>query len=185
MRRTGFFLAATAALAMALAPGVAEARAGGGSSSGSRGSKTYSAPPSTQTAPTTAQPMQRTQTAPNAAAPSAGMAGAAVPSRGGSFMAGMAGGLLGVGLAGMLFGGGFFGAGLGGAGFLGLLLQIALIGGLGYLAFRLIRGRMQPQPAMAGGPNAMGRDMMDSGNNRMMGGSAARVSTLLMSVGHP
>jgi len=173
MRRTGFFLAATAALAMALAPGVAEARAGGGSSSGSRGSKTYSAPPSTQTAPTTAQPMQRTQTAPNAAAPSAGMAGAAAPSRGGSFMAGMAGGLLGVGLAGMLFGGGFFGAGLGGAGFLGLLLQIALIGGLGYLAFRLIRGRMQPQPAMAGGPNAMGRDMMDNGNNRMMGGSAA------------
>ncbi len=173
MRRTGFFLAATAALAMALAPGVAEARAGGGSSSGSRGSKTYSAPPSTQTAPTTAQPMQRTQTAPNAAAPAGGMAGAAAPSRAGSFMTGMAGGLLGVGLAGMLFGGGFFGAGLGGAGFLGLLLQIALIGGLGYLAFRLIRSRMQPQPAMAGGPNMMGRDMMEGGNNRMMGGSAA------------
>ena len=175
MRRTGFFLAATAALALALTPGIAEARAGSGSSSGSRGSKTTTAPPTTRTAPETAQPMQRTQT-PTAAAPMAGAAGAAMPSRGGSFMAGMAGGLLGVGLAGMLFGGGFFGAGLGGAGFFGLLLQIMLIGGLGYLAFRLIRGRSQAAPAMAGGPNAMGRDMMDGQNNgRMMGGGGGGV----------
>lgn len=175
MRRTGFFLAATAALALALTPGIAEARAGSGSSSGSRGSKTTTAPPTTRTAPETAQPMQRTQT-PTAAAPMAGAAGAAMPSRGGSLMAGMAGGLLGVGLAGMLFGGGFFGAGLGGAGFFGLLLQIMLIGGLGYLAFRLIRGRFQAAPAMAGGPNAMSRDMMDGQNNgRMMGGGGGGV----------
>jgi predicted lipid-binding transport protein (Tim44 family) len=66
------------------------------------------------------------------------------------FLSGMMGGMLGAGLIGMMFGGGF-GAGLGGAaGMLGLLLQIALIGGLVYIAVRLIRGRMagnSPQPA--------------------------------------
>ena len=44
-------LAAVAALALALAPGLADARAGGGGSLGSRGSMTWSAPPSTRTAP--------------------------------------------------------------------------------------------------------------------------------------
>src|SRR6185312_9749299 len=43
MRRTKFAVAAVAALALALAPGWAEARAGGGRSMGSRGSMTYSA----------------------------------------------------------------------------------------------------------------------------------------------
>lgn len=173
MRRTGFFIAATAALAMALAPSVADARAGGGSSSGSRGSRTYTAPPSTSTAPTTAQPMQRTQTPqqqPGMTAPGAGAAAAAAPSRGGTFMAGLAGGMLGMGLAGMLMGHGFFGAGMGGAGFLGLLLQIALIGGLAYLAFRLFRGRSARQPALAGGPPGMTREMMDGQPGRPMGG---------------
>ena len=45
MRRTSYLLAAVAALSLALAPGLADARAGGGSSSGSRGSMTWSAPP--------------------------------------------------------------------------------------------------------------------------------------------
>ena len=141
---------------------------------GSRGSNTYSAPPATRTAPTTAAPMQRTITpnTPGATAPVAGgMAAAAAPSRSGTFMAGLAGGLLGVGLGGLLMGHGFFGGGLGGIGFLGLLLQIALIGGLLYFALRLFRGRQQP--AMAGGPNLMGRDMMGGQSQRpMMGGSA-------------
>lgn len=171
MRRTGFFLAAAAAVALALAPSVADARAGGGSSSGSRGSKTYSAPPSTQTAPNTAQPMQRSATPnqPGATAPMAGAA-AAAPSRSGTFMAGLAGGLLGVGLGGLLMGGGFFGSGLGGAGFLGLLLQIALIGGLIYLAFRLFRGRTMQRPALAMGPQGMAREMMDPPGRPMGGG---------------
>lgn len=174
MRRTGVFLAATAALALALAPSVADARAGGGSSSGSRGSRTYTAPPATSTAPGTAQPMQRSATPnqPSATAPmaGAGAAAAAAPSRSGTFMAGLAGGLIGVGIGGLLMGHGFFGAGLGGAGFLGLLLQIALIGGLIYMAVRLFRGRSSAQPALAMGPSGMARDMMDGQNGRVMGG---------------
>ena len=62
MRRTSYLLATVAALSLALAPGLADARAGGGSSSGSRGSMTCSAPPTTRTAPTAAQPMQRSMT---------------------------------------------------------------------------------------------------------------------------
>jgi len=189
MRRTGFFITATAALAMALAPSVADARAGGGSSSGSRGSKTYSAPPSTSTAPTTAQPMQRTQTPqqqPGAATPAAGAA-AAAPSRAGTFMTGLAGGMLGMGLAGMLMGGGFFGGGMGGAGFLGLLLQLALIGGMVYLGFRLFRmfrGQSAQQPALAMGPQGMARDMMDGQPGRPMGGGGggARMAGAMPSI---
>jgi hypothetical protein len=45
MRRTSYLLATVAALSLALSPGLAEARAGGGSSQGSRGSMTNSAPP--------------------------------------------------------------------------------------------------------------------------------------------
>ena len=43
------------ALPLAMAISAADARVGGGGSSGSRGSKTYSAPPSTTTAPGAAQ----------------------------------------------------------------------------------------------------------------------------------
>ena len=59
MRRTSLVLAACAALALALTPGLADARAGGGGSFGSRGSMTWSAPPSTNTAPYSGSPMQR------------------------------------------------------------------------------------------------------------------------------
>ncbi|MCB1543682.1 MAG: hypothetical protein KDJ30_05165, partial [Rhodoblastus sp.] len=69
-----------AALAAALSVGAVDAyaRPGGGSSFGSRGSKTFSAPPSTRTAPGAASPIQRSVTpraapsAPNAARPSSG-----------------------------------------------------------------------------------------------------------------
>ncbi len=71
MRRASAFLAALAALALLLAPGLADARAGSGSSFGSRGSRTYSAPPTTNTAPYAAQPMQRSIT-PNTPSPSPG-----------------------------------------------------------------------------------------------------------------
>jgi predicted lipid-binding transport protein (Tim44 family) len=54
------------------------------------------------------------------------------------------GGLIGAGIGSLLFGGGFFPAG--GAGMLGLLLQLALIGGLVYLGLRIWRSRQgQPQ----------------------------------------
>ena len=62
MRRTSTVLAAIAALSLALAPGFADARAGGGGSFGSRGGMTFSAPPATRTAPYSAQPMQRSMT---------------------------------------------------------------------------------------------------------------------------
>ena len=70
------------------------------------------------------------------------------------FLSGLMGGMLGAGLIGMLFGGGFAGGLSGGAGFLGLLLQVLLIGGVAYLAVRLFRGwsaaRAQPAgPAYA------------------------------------
>lgn len=152
MRRASLMFASLAVLALVLTPAVADARAGSNSSSGSRGSRTQSAPAPTQTAPGTAQPMQRTMTpaAAPATAAGAGAATAAAPSRfGGSFAAGMMGGIIGAGIGGMLFGHGLTG-GLGGmAGMLGLLLQMALIGGLIYLVVRFIRGR---RPAMAGGP---------------------------------
>ena len=111
-----------------LAISSADARVGGGMSSGSRGARTFSAPPSTSTAPTTAQPFNRTFTQP-------GSPGLGSPARGGGFfnspgrgmLGGLAAGFLGAGLLGMLFGGGMFG-GLGGlSSIFGLILQIGLI----------------------------------------------------------
>lgn len=156
MRRFNI-LAAIAALALVLAPTLADAAAGRGSSQGSRGSRTDSAPPATNTAPGTAAPMQRTTTQPGSpAAP--GMAAAAQPSRGmfgGGLMGGLMGGLLGAGLIGMLMGGGFMSGMAGFMGFLGLMLQVALVGGLIYFAIRFFRRRSQP--ALATGPMDMER----------------------------
>jgi len=148
------WLAVIAALMM-VAPTLAEARAGGGGSSGSRGSKTDQAPAPTQTAPQS-KPTERSKTE----AQKPGGAAATPASQAGGFMSrnpflsGMVGGLIGAGLIGMMFGGGF-GAGLAGAaGMIGLLLQVVLIGGLVYLAVRLFRGwsAARTQPATAGGP---------------------------------
>lgn len=153
--RPAFLLAAFAALAMVLAPAIADARPGGRGSSGSRGSRTYEAPAPTQTAPNAARPMDRTMTPPaqagaSAATAGAAAAGAARPAASRGFMGGMMGGLLGAGLIGALFGAGLFG-GLGGfASILGLLLQVALVVGVVMLVMRLIRGRRQGQPAYAG-----------------------------------
>lgn len=154
MRRTARSLAVLAALAFALAPALAEARPGGGASSGSRGARTYTPPAATQTAPRPAQPMQRTMEQPRPAAPAATPAPAAPrpAAQGGffqrnPFLGGMMAGLLGAGLFGLLAGSGFFG-GLGSlAGVLGFLLQIALVAGLVWLAFALLRRRAQPQAA--------------------------------------
>src|SRR5712671_1333040 len=107
----------------------ADARIGGGGSSGSRGARTFSAPPSTSTAPGTAQPFNRTMTQPGSpgiGAPAA--AGRGFFNRPGmGMLGGLAAGFLGAGLLGMLFGGGMFG-GLGGlSSIFGLILQIGLI----------------------------------------------------------
>src|SRR5258708_2509575 len=103
------------ALPLMLAISSADARIGGGGSSGSRGGRTFSAPPSTSTAPGTAQPFNRTMTQPGSpgiGAPAAAGGGVFNPPRLGT-LAGLAAGFLGAGLLGMLFGGGMFG-GIGG-----------------------------------------------------------------------
>lgn len=173
-RRGAALFAAFAVVALALAPAIAEARAGGRSSSGSRGSQTYTAPPATRTAPTGAQQFQRTET-PRPAVPTAASPAATRPAAapGGFFarnplMAGLMGGLLGAGLFGLLSGAGLFGGLSGFAGFLGLLLQVALIGGLVFLVMRLIRGARQP--ALAGGPTGHARDMHGAGSPPAFGG---------------
>src|SRR6202021_4216030 len=112
------------ALPVMLAVSSADARVGGGLSSGSRGARTFSAPPSTSTAPGTAQPFNRTLTQP-------GNPGVGSASRGGFFnspgrglLGGLAAGFLGAGLLGMLFRGGML-SGIGGlSSIFGLILQI-------------------------------------------------------------
>jgi len=146
-------LFAIAAIGMAVsltAVDMAEARrASGFGGFGSRGTRTYSAPATTNTAPGATNGIQRSMTPntqQNATTPQSGFGQqtAQQPRRG--LFGGMAGGLLGGlalgGLFGMLMGTGFGGA----AGFLGMLLQIALIAGLAMLAFRFF-GRRQQQAA--------------------------------------
>jgi len=144
------------AVPLAMTISSADARVGGGGSSGSRGSRTFSAPPSTTTAPGTAQPFNRTFTQPG----SPGMGSpAAAGARGGFFnrpglLGGLAAGFLGAGLLGMLFGGGMF-SGLGGlSSILGLILQIGLIILVVRLAMSWWQRRHAPAAAYAGGPAA-------------------------------
>ena len=125
-------------LALALAAGAADARPGGGSSMGSRGSRTYSAPAPTATAPSTARPIERSMTQPGPQMQRPGVPAQppiAQPRRFG-FGTGLMAGLLGAGLIGMLTGHGFLGGLAGLASVIGLLFQAALIGGLIWLAVR-------------------------------------------------
>lgn len=168
----------TLAAALALAAPMAEARPGGSSGGmGSRGSRTHDAPSATTTAPSTAAPIQRTQTQPGPAMGNPGMNPAAAqrPRFGGGFMAG----LLGAGLLGALLGSGFSG-GLGGiASFIGLLLQVGLLVLLVSFAVRWFR-RRQGTPAAAGharsdlsgnGMNGSGLGGGLSGNGGPVGGA--------------
>jgi predicted lipid-binding transport protein (Tim44 family) len=145
------------ALPLMLAISSADARIGGGGSSGSRGARTFSAPPSTSTAPSTAQPFNRTFTQP-------GSPGVGAPAAGGGFfnrpgmgmLGGLAAGFLGAGLLGMLFGGGMFG-GLGGlSSIFGLILQIGLIIIVVRLAMSWWQRRHAPASAYAGAAAAPG-----------------------------
>jgi predicted lipid-binding transport protein (Tim44 family) len=166
-RRVTALLALAAALTVAVP--VAEARPGGGGSMGSRGSRTYTAPSATPTAPGGGMTMQRSQTAPSPGMGSPGMQAPAAPGRrfGGGFFAG----LLGAGLIGALLGGGFFG-GLGGlASMIGLLFQVGLVVLVVMLALRFFRRRNEP--AAAGAPYA--RSSLESERNPTgpMGGPGA------------
>lgn len=143
--------------ALILLAGDVEARVGGGKSVGSRGARTYTAPPATQTAPRQAAPMERSMTQPQQ--PSAAAGSQAAGQQTGlfnrpGFMGGLFAGFLGAGLLGLLFGNGLFGGlGAGFASMLGLILQILLI----VLVARLVWGwwqrRNAPDYATAGGPS--------------------------------
>lgn len=148
------FVIAIAAIATAFALAAADyadARAGRGSSAGSRGTRTYSTPAPTQTAPSTAAPIQRSTTQPGQAGATAAAAQtAARPGLfGGGLMGGLAAGFIGAGLFGLLFGHGLFG-GMGGfASIIGLILQVALIVIVARLAFAWWQRRNAPAYATA------------------------------------
>ena len=122
-----FFVVAAAAflLTAGFLQSEAEARAGGGRSMGSRGSRSYSQPSRSYSQPA------RPQATPNQQASPAG----------GGFLRGMAGGIAGGLLGGMLFRSlGMAGGGMGGGGGIGLF-EIVLIAGIGYLIYRMVKKR--------------------------------------------
>ncbi len=143
-------LAVAATLAVVAAP--ADARIGGGFSSGSRGGRSFSAPPSTSTAPS-ASPFQRSTAQPGASGIGQQSRGGMFGGRGflgGGLMGGLAAGFLGAGLFGLLFGGSLFG-GLGGIfSFLGLVLQVGLIAFIAMALWRYFQRRNQPSYAGGG-----------------------------------
>ena len=171
------------ALAMALSLPImlatassADARINSGFSSGSRGSRTFSAPPSTSTAPGTAQPFNRTFGQPAGR----GINGGLFNRPGGGLLGGLAAGFLGAGLFGLLFGGGLF-SGIGGfSSILGLLLQIALIVFLVRLAMSWWQRRQLSQPAYANGGGGVGSGLGSSfgGLGFGMGSGAAPLQIL-------
>jgi predicted lipid-binding transport protein (Tim44 family) len=166
VRLSAQLLALGLALLVIMAPGFAFARAGGGSSMGSRGSMTFSAPPSTSTAPMGAAPMQRSITpqSPSYGQPAQGYAPGFGSGMRSPFASGLMGGLIGAGIGGMLFGHGFFG-GIGGIGSVfGLLIQLALIFFVVRFLFRMFSNSQSGarQPFFAGLGN-MGRGAMMGG----------------------
>jgi predicted lipid-binding transport protein (Tim44 family) len=106
--------------------------------------------------------------------------GAAAPSRfGGGFGGMLMGGLLGAGLFGLLSGAGLFGGMSGFASILGLLLQVALVGGVIWLVVGFFRRRNQPRYAGAGAGGASpyatrtAQNPMESGNRAWTGGGGS------------
>lgn len=140
--------------------GTADARPGGGSSIGSRGSHTWSAPPRTSITPGWARPMDQSATprpSPNYGSPGYGFPGRPMPGYGTPayrpsypvrhpFLSGFAGGFLGAGLFGLLSGHGVMGGMTGGTSFFGFLLQVLIIGGLIAFVLRMFGNRGQRSP---------------------------------------
>jgi predicted lipid-binding transport protein (Tim44 family) len=173
LRKTAIFAAIVAALSIGAAD--AWARAGGGSSSGSRGGRTYSAPSATPTAPRSAAPIERSMTPQTSPSPGMASPGMARPGGLGGFLSGgfgkgLLGGLLGAGLIGMLMGHGFMG-GLGGLmSILGLVLQIGLLILVVRLAMNWFRNRQQP--AFAGPQGGADQAYRNAGGPLPGGGGA-------------
>ena len=138
---TVFLLSLTAGLFIAAE---AEARAGGGRSFGSRGSRSYSQPASPSTAPS---PYRAT---PQQASPASPSPFAQPQPAGGGFLRSMAGGIAGGMLGGMLFRSlGMGGAGgMGGGGGIGIF-EILLLAGIGYLIYRFVKSDVRQQQGRA------------------------------------
>ena len=171
------WLIALAAIAtsLVLVAADADAHVGGGFSGGSRGTRTFSAPPATRTAPNTAAPIQRSITQPGSTAttgPSAarpGLSGGGL--FGGGLLGGLAAGFLGAGLFGLLFGHGLFGGMAGFASIIGLLLQVVLVVVVARLLFAWWQRRNMP--AYAAAPGASGATGHSFGGlGAMFGGNA-------------
>ena len=139
MKRNIFRLFTVLAAALFLTVGFietdAQARAGGGRSMGSRGSRSYSRPATPPSQPSQPQvaPQPRPMTPPPFQPQPAG----------GGFFRSMAGGIVGGMLGGMLFrslgfggGGGMGGSGIG-------LFEILLIAGIGYMIYRMVKKRRE------------------------------------------
>src|SRR6185312_8519523 len=164
-------LIAIAVMAAALVLGVvyAHARAGGGFSAGSRGMRTFSAPPVTRTAPTAA-PIERSMTQPGSVGP-IGQTTTRPGLFGGGLFGGLAAGFLGAGLFGLLFGHGFFGGMAGFASIIGLLLQIVLVVIVARLIYAWWQRRNASTPAYAAARPATGYNFAGSGG--MFGSTAS------------
>jgi predicted lipid-binding transport protein (Tim44 family) len=155
----------------------ADARLGRGGSVGSRGSRTYDAPPQTNTAPKAA-PIEQSMTqkgAPTAQSTQPGAASAVgQASRFGGWRGLLMGGLIAAGLA-SIFG---FGAL---ASILGFVLQFALIAAAVFLVVAFIRSRNQPVLARApaqGNANQASRDAPRPQGLASMGSAAASTPAL-------
>jgi predicted lipid-binding transport protein (Tim44 family) len=114
----------------------AYARAGGGRSFGSRGSRSFSSP---------SRPYSNPSPSRQQAAPPVQPASPQQPG-GGGFLRGLGGGILGGLIGGMLFrslGFGGLGSGFGGSG-IGIF-EILLICGIGYLIFRMVKGKRKEE----------------------------------------
>ena len=162
-RRSGILLLGAALAVLPLLPHGADARPGGGSSMGSRGSRTYSAPAPTQTSPYGASPMQRSITQPSSGgyangpssyprSPFGAPYGSPYAARPHPFASGFLGGMLGAGLFGVLFGHGIAGGLTGGGSFFGLLIQLLLLGLLISWLVRRFGGRARQGASIAAPP---------------------------------
>lgn len=169
-RKRNWVVAIAVACGLLMAPALADAKAGGGSSIGSRGSKTFQ--------PNAGKPIERSITPPPSAAapvppvsqptPVAPPRMDGPPPRQGFFqrhplVGGLLGGLAGAGIGAMLFGGNIFGGG-GMGGILSVLLQVALVFFLARWAYGFFRrraGQSAPLDGTAGsaaaGPAAYAR----------------------------
>ncbi|HEU0063168.1 MAG TPA: TIM44-like domain-containing protein [Hyphomicrobiaceae bacterium] len=142
MPRLGVTLAVLSVLAL-LTADLAAARVGSGGSFGSRGTRTFTPPPTTNTAPKTAAPVDKSIAQPAPSATSTGQSGVGAPaSRFGGLRGLLLGGLIAAGLA-SIFGVGAL------ASILGFALQMLLIAGIVWLALAYFRSRRTGQPVFA------------------------------------